>query len=157
LRKPKINGLAALIFWVAVWYLAALWVNNPLLLPTPVDVLRRLGELAITASFWQITFTSIGRILLGVVSGVALALLRPLAKKYFTPRITRTNVDALAGKTCLCVTAIDNLTGAGQVRIGDVEWTARSTTGEPIPVGEQVRIDRVEGVKVYVTPISVKV
>ena len=92
-----------------------------------------------------------------VVSGVALALLRPLTKKYFTPRITRTNVDALAGKTCLCVTAIDNLTGAGQVRIGDVEWTARSTTGEPIPVGEQVRIDRVEGVKVYVTPISVKV
>ena len=92
-----------------------------------------------------------------VVSAVALALLRPLAKKYFTPRITRTNVDALTGKTCLCVTAIDNLAGCGQVKIGDVEWSARSSDGEPIPVGTQVRIDRVEGVKVYVTPISVKV
>ena len=92
-----------------------------------------------------------------VVSGVMLALLRPIAKKYFTPRITKTNVDALAGKTCLCVTAIDNLNGVGQVKIGDVEWSARSTTGEPISAGEQVRIDRVEGVKVYVTPISVKV
>ena len=92
-----------------------------------------------------------------VVSGVALALLRPLAKKYFTPRITRTNVDAMAGKICLCITAIDNLAGVGQVRIGDVEWTARSTSGEPTPAGEQVKIDRVEGVKVYVTPISVKV
>ena len=92
-----------------------------------------------------------------VVSAVALALLRPLAKKYFTPRITHTNVDALAGKTCLCVTAIDNLTDSGQVKIGDVEWSARSTTGEPIPAGEQVKIDRVEGVKVYVTPVSVKV
>lgn len=92
-----------------------------------------------------------------VVSGVMLALLRPIAKKYFTPRITKTNVDALAGKTCLCVTAIDNLNGIGQVKIGDVEWSARSTTGEPISAGEQVRIDRVEGVKVYVTPISVKV
>ena len=91
------------------------------------------------------------------VSAVALALLRPVAKKYFTPRITRTNVDALTGKTCLCATAIDNLTGSGQVKIGDVEWSARSTTGEPIPAGTQVTIDRVEGVKVYVTPISVKV
>ena len=92
-----------------------------------------------------------------VVSAVALALLRPLAKKHFTPKITRTNVDAMAGKTCLCVTAVDNLTGVGQVKVGDVEWSARSTTGEPIPAGVQVKIDRVEGVKVYVTPIKVTV
>lgn len=91
------------------------------------------------------------------VSAVALALLRPIAKKYFTPKITHTNVDALTGKTCLCVTAVDNLTGVGQVKIGDVEWTARSTTGEPIPAGAQVKIDRVEGVKVYVTPVTVAV
>ena len=92
-----------------------------------------------------------------VVSAVALAMLRPIAKKYFNPKLTRTNVDAMAGKTCLCVTAIDNLAGVGQVKIGDVEWSARSVSGEPIPAGEQVRIDRVEGVKVYVTPVTVAV
>ena len=91
------------------------------------------------------------------VSAVALALLRPIAKKHFTPRITRTNVDAMVGKTCLCITPIDNLAPTGQVKLGDVEWTARSTTGEPIPAGTQVKIDRVEGVKVYVTPVTVKV
>ena len=91
------------------------------------------------------------------VSGVALALLRPVAKKYFTPKLTRTNVDALAGKTCLCITAIDNLAGSGQVKLGDVEWSARSTSGEAIPAGTQVKIDRVEGVKVYVTPVTVAV
>jgi len=91
------------------------------------------------------------------VSAVALALLRPIAKKYFTPRITRTNVDALVGKTCLCITAIDNLGGVGQVKLGDVEWTARSTDGQPIPAGAEVKIDRVEGVKVYVTPVTVAV
>ncbi len=91
------------------------------------------------------------------VSAVALALLRPIAKKYFTPRITRTNVDALAGKICLCITDIDNLSGIGQVKIGDVEWSARSTTGEAIPAGTEVKVDRVEGVKVYVTPVTVKV
>lgn len=91
------------------------------------------------------------------VSGVSLALLRPLAKKYFTPRITRTNVDALAGKLCVCVGDINNLTDTGQVKLGDVEWSARSTTAEPIPAGTQVKIDRVEGVKVYVTPVMVAV
>ena len=91
------------------------------------------------------------------VSAVALALLRPIAQKHFTPRLTRTNVDAIVGKTCLCVTAIDNLASTGQVKIGDIEWSARSTTGEPISVGTQVKVDRVEGVKVYVTPVTVKV
>ena len=92
-----------------------------------------------------------------VVSGISLAALRPIARKFFTPKLTPTNVDALVGKTCLCVGAIDNLASAGQVKIGDVEWSARSTDGEPIPAGTEVKIDRVEGVKVYVTPISVKV
>ena len=91
------------------------------------------------------------------VSAVALALLRPIAQKHFTPRITRTNVDALAGKTCLCIADIDNLSGVGQVKIGDVEWSARSTDGAPITAGTEVKIDRVEGVKVYVSPVKVAV
>lgn len=92
-----------------------------------------------------------------VISGVSLALLRPIAKKYFTPRITHTNVDAMTGKLCQVVADIDNSTAVGQVKLGDVEWSARSTDGSPIPAGSQVRIDRVEGVKVYVTPVTVAV
>ena len=91
------------------------------------------------------------------VSGVSLALLRPISRKYFTPKISRTNVDAMVGKACPVIADIDNLTATGQVKIGDVEWSARSTAGEPIPAGTQVKIDRVEGVKVYVTPITVAV
>ena len=90
-----------------------------------------------------------------VISGVSLALLRPIAKKYFTPKITHTNVDAMTGKVCQVVADIDNSTAVGQVKLGDVEWSARSTDGSPIPAGSQVRIDRVEGVKVYVTPVTV--
>ena len=96
-------------------------------------------------------------VLFVVVSGASLALLRPIAKKHFNAKVTRTNVDALAGKTCLVTAAIDNMQSAGQVKLGDVEWTARSSTEEPIPVGTQVRIDRVEGVKVFVTPVMVEV
>ena len=91
------------------------------------------------------------------VSAITLAMLRPIAKEYLNARITPTNVDAMAGKLCLCITDIDNVAGAGQVKVGDVEWSARSTDGAPICAGTQVKIDRVEGVKVYVTPVSVAV
>lgn len=91
------------------------------------------------------------------VSAAMLALLRPIAKKYFNPQITRTNVDALAGKTCLVTASIDNLQGTGKIKLGDVEWTARSEDGSPIAEGTRVQIRRVEGVKVYVTPLAVEV
>lgn len=96
-------------------------------------------------------------VLFVVVTGVSLALLRPIAKKYFNPKRTRTNVDAIAGRTCMVTIPIDNLTECGQVKLGGIEWTARSSTQEPIPAGTQVKIDRVEGVKVYVTPVAVEV
>lgn len=93
----------------------------------------------------------------GVVSIVMLAMLRPMARKHFNPRLTRTNVDAVVDKICLVTTAVDNVHGCGQVKIGDVEWTARSTDGSPIPAGTQVKVDRVEGVKVYVTAVTAAV
>ena len=74
-RKPKRNSLPAILFWTAVWYLASALMGNPLLLPTPFQVLRRLGELMVTAQFWLTTGVSIGRILLGVVSGIVLGVL----------------------------------------------------------------------------------
>ena len=58
-----------------MWQIGAMAMGNTLLLPTPVQVLRCLGKLALTASFWQLTLTSIGRVLLGVAVGIALAVL----------------------------------------------------------------------------------
>ena len=71
-QRQKVNGLPALVFWTAVWYLAALRFDNPLLLPTPAQVLRCLGGMVMTASFWKITIISICRILLGVAAAVVL-------------------------------------------------------------------------------------
>lgn len=90
-----------------------------------------------------------------VVSAALLAALRPLTKKYLTPKVTATNIDAVIGSTGLVTAAVDNVTATGQVKLGAMEWTARSTTGEPIPVGTKVRVDRIEGVKVFVTPVEI--
>lgn len=73
-RKSFVKNLLATLFWVAAWHILALTVGNTLLLPTPLQVLRRLWELMQTAPFWQITAASIGRILLGAVLAVALGV-----------------------------------------------------------------------------------
>ena len=85
------------------------------------------------------------------VSAVLLALLRPFARRLAATKKTATNVDSVIGKTGVVLEDIDNLAPAGQVKLDAMIWTARSTTGNKIPAGTVVRVDRVEGVKLYVT------
>ena len=89
-----------------------------------------------------------------VVSAVLLALLRPLAKKYLTPKLTRTNADSVIGEEGYVTRDIDNVNASGTVRLGAMEWTARSSDGSVIPAGTRIRADRIEGVKVFVTPVE---
>lgn len=119
-----------------------------------VSIWFALGALlcaALGAPVWlQIT-------LFVVVSGVLLALLWPLAKKFLNSKVTATNVDSVVGSVGRVTADIDNVEARGQVKLGGMEWTARSTSGDPISVGTEVRVDRVEGVKVYVTPVEAAV
>lgn len=90
------------------------------------------------------------------VSAAALAALRPLFRKFVQPEIVPTNVDSIPGSVVPVTEAIDNIRSQGQVRLNAMPWTARSTSGEPIAVGTLVKVDRVEGVKLYVTPAKVE-
>jgi membrane protein implicated in regulation of membrane protease activity len=90
-----------------------------------------------------------------VVSASLLALLRPLVKKYIQPKIEKTNVDAVIGSTGLVTVSIDNLAACGQVKLGGLEWTARSTTGDVLPAGTVIRVDRIQGATAYVSPAEI--
>ena len=86
---------------------------------------------------------------------VALLLsLRSIVRKHFTPHVTRTNIDSVIGATGIVVTPVNNIAALGQVQIGGVEWSARSTSGSHIPAGALVRVDRIEGVKVFVSLVE---
>lgn len=87
------------------------------------------------------------------VSGGLLALLWPLVRKVLNPGHTRTNVDSVPGSTGLVTAGIDNVAATGQIKLGAMVWTARSTSGAPIPEGTLVRVDRIEGVKAYVSVV----
>ena len=90
-----------------------------------------------------------------VVSAAALTALRPLVRKYLTPRLTATNIDSVIGSVGIVTAAIDNLSASGQVKLNGMEWTARSTSGAPIESGTRVQVDKIEGVKVFVSPVEI--
>ena len=89
-----------------------------------------------------------------IVSAICLTALRPLVRKHITPKLTKTNVDAVVGSTGLVTVAIDNVTAQGQVKLGAVYWTARSISGDPIAEGTLVKVERIEGVKAIVSPVK---
>ena len=85
-----------------------------------------------------------------VLSAVTLILVRPAAAKLLTPGISPTKADRVLSQIALVTEEIDNIAETGQVKLFGQVWSARSESGEIIPVQSRVRILRIEGVKVFV-------
>ena len=125
---------------------------------------------AMTVSLVSIWFAvgSLGAIIVALLGGglvfqvtvflalaVALLLsLRGIVRKHIRPRVTRTNIDSVLGATGIVVTPVNNIAALGQVQINGIEWSARSSNNSHIPAGTLVRVDRIEGVKVFVTAVE---
>lgn len=84
------------------------------------------------------------------VSALCLALVRPIAKAHFSPRLHPTNTDCLIGIEAVVTETIDNQSASGQVKAAGQIWTARSDSETPIPEGTAVTVLRIEGVKMIV-------
>ena len=142
--------------WEAIFWLAAM-------------VIFIIAE-ATTVTLVSIWFAvgALGAILIALLGGgltlqvtvflalaiVLLIFLRGAVRKHFTPRITRTNVDSVIGATGIVLTPVNNIAALGQVQVNGVEWSARSSDNSHIAAGTLVRVDRIEGVKVYVSPVG---
>lgn len=59
------------LFWLIVWQLAYYGVGRDLLLASPIAVFKRLGQLLVTAGFWQIIASSFYKIMTGFLLGLA--------------------------------------------------------------------------------------
>ena len=76
-KRPAHNSIKlwAVAFWLLVWQLGSMVLDRTmqvnLLLPSPVTALLRLGELALTAAFWQ----SVGQSFLRIIGGFLLSCL----------------------------------------------------------------------------------
>lgn len=87
------------------------------------------------------------------VSGAMLVCLRPLFRKFIKPKVVATNTDSVIGSEGFVTEDIDNRSSQGQVKLGGMYWSARSTSGAKISTGSQITVDKIEGVKVFVTQV----
>ena len=72
ITRAILKNCIVLVFWLCIWQGAAQMTGNSLLLPSPLSVLARLGQLVLTGSFWRIVLASLLRILCGTAAAVAL-------------------------------------------------------------------------------------
>ncbi len=90
-----------------------------------------------------------------ILALVLLLITRPFTKKFLEVKKQKTNADRVLELNGTVIEEIDNLKSSGRVDIDGLLWTARSTSNEVIiPVGAVVKPERIEGVKIIVTPVN---
>ncbi len=88
------------------------------------------------------------------VSALCLILTRPLVKKVVHTKKISTNADSLIGETGIVTIDIDNTAVKGQVNVNGQIWSAKSSDGAVISVGEKIKVLEITGVKLVVTSDS---
>ena len=63
--------ILAVLFWIAIWQFASMYLKQEILLASPVSVIRKLFELIFSGNFWQ----SVGFSFVRIVTGFLLAVL----------------------------------------------------------------------------------
>lgn len=63
-----------IIFWVFIWELSSLFINNEILLPSPKKVFETLIILGIKRYFWLTVFKSIVRVVIGILISIVLGI-----------------------------------------------------------------------------------
>lgn len=117
--------------FVAIWFFPAALVSMVLAflaVPLPVQLL---------------VFALVGLVLVFAT--------RPLCKRLSNGRKAKTNADALVGEVALVTEEISNIKEQGEVKLNGLRWSARAQDpARVIPVGEQVEVLEIRGVKLIV-------
>lgn len=94
LEHTAARKIAVVCFWLLVWQLASIAINNSIMLCGPLDALLALAKGLVTPSFWAAIGTSLLGIVLGFlvsfVLGIALGVLAfraPLVRMFAEPAI----------------------------------------------------------------------
>lgn len=134
--------------WVS---LLVLFVVVEALTAQLVTIWFAIGSLAaLIASFFTESIV-IQIVVFAVVSLIALAITRPIAKKITASKSQATNADMYIGKEGVVSEEINNLEATGIVKVKGSVWTARSEDDKTIiPAGTHVEVLRIEGVKLIV-------
>lgn len=109
------------------------------------------GSLVALFAAWMHCGLAVQIGLFTVVSVLAMAVIRPLARTWIIPKAEKTNADRILDAEAVVTETIDNVQACGQIKVGGTVWTARAADGSVIPAGALVQVERIEGVKAIVT------
>ena len=74
-----------------------------------------------------------------------------ITQRFFNRRAEPTNADRVLGQEALVTETISAREQTGQVKVLGQLWSARNTDADTdIPAGSTVRVERIEGVRLYV-------
>lgn len=85
-----------------------------------------------------------------LITGITLAFTRPFVRSALDVKKTNTNADRYLGKIAVVTVEINNTLGTGQANVLGSIWTARSSDGAIIPIGQRVLVESIDGVKLIV-------
>ena len=67
LMKRVVKYTLIVLFWIGLWWVASAIVDLPLIFPSPLAVLLKLGQMSATRQFWHVMLVSAMRVLIGIV------------------------------------------------------------------------------------------
>lgn len=111
------------------------------------------GVVSLILSLFDVS-QNIQIIVFTAVSVLSIIIFWPLARKLNKKGYEKTNVDRFVGKTAVVTEDISNINAAGQVKVDNQIWTARSVNGNNISEGTMVKVEKIEGVKLIVSALE---
>lgn len=98
--KKKLTAAGAILFWLAIWEIAALLVGKSVLLASPIETAGRLLALLPEGDFWKSVLFTTGRVLLGFFLGTAVGIAFAAGAGRFPP------VERLLAPLLSCIKSI---------------------------------------------------
>lgn len=69
-----IKKIGVLIFWILIWHVCSVFINEELLLPSPFQVLKSLTLLMGKFYFWKSVLSSVIRVIIGILLSVIIGI-----------------------------------------------------------------------------------
>ncbi|MBR2913327.1 MAG: NfeD family protein [Oscillospiraceae bacterium] len=93
-------------------------------------------------------------IIFTAASVLLLIATKPILKKFKVGNKIPTNLDAEIGRSAVVTQEINEVKNTGRVKIGGVNWRARTRDGSVIAAGTTVKVMEISGTTAYVEIVS---
>lgn len=92
-------------------------------------------------------------LLFSVVSVVALVLLRARLMQHFGVKVSAApDIDSMVGDLAVPLEAI-SAGSSGKAELRGSTWSAQNTTSQELQKGQRCRVERVEGLTIFISPM----